>query len=132
MFGIYANVLELRSLLSFLMAFASMIFVDIIIFLIITCLNYRIQRIDCIYTSDFNKIFIGTTTINEKCYKNTYEFVLDEINRFYVKENNKKTFLSVFVLNNDIDICEIINKTGLYGFVSILNEKIKIKELNNV
>ena len=52
---IYERKLKLSSLLSFLMTFGSMIFVDIIIFLIITCLNYRIQRIDCIYTSDFNK-----------------------------------------------------------------------------
>ena len=107
---IYERKLKISSLLSLLMTFVSMIFVNIIISLIINCLNYRIKRIDCIYTSDFNKIFIGTTTINEKCYKNTYEFVLSEINRFYVKENNYKTFLSVSVLNNDIDICEIINK----------------------
>jgi len=132
MIVISAVTLKLSGLLCFLMTFVSIIFVDVIIFIIINCFNNRIKRIDCIYTSDFNKIFIGTTTINEKCYKNTYEFVLAEINRFYVKENNKKTFLSVSVLNNDIDICEIINKIDLNNFVSILNEKIKRKEYNNV
>ena len=127
MIVISAVVLELNGLLCFLMTFGSIIVADVIIFLIINCVNNRIKRIDCIYDSDFKKIFIGTTIMNEKCYKNTYEFALSEINKFYVKENNKKTFLSVSVLDNDIDICEIINKIDLNSFVSILNDNIKKK-----
>ena len=53
---IYVNSLKIDSLLSLLVTFGSMIFVDIIIFLIINCLNYRIKRIDCIYNFDFNKM----------------------------------------------------------------------------
>ena len=93
-----------NALLSVILSYGAPIFFDVILFIIKICLDYRIKRIDCIYSSDFYKIFIGTTTINEKCYKNTFEYQLDEINRFYARENGRKTFLSMTVSNNNIDI----------------------------
>ena len=69
-------------------------------------------------------MFIGTKTINEKCYKNTFEFQLSEISRFYNRQNGKKNYLSVIVNNNDINICEISDILDLDIFQTILNEKI--------
>ena len=66
-------------ILSLLFTYSVPIVFCLVIIAIKICLGYRIKRIDCFYSSDFNKIFIGTTTINEKCYKNTFEFQLDDI-----------------------------------------------------
>ena len=64
-------------------------------------------------------MFIGTKTINEKCYKNTLEFQLSEISRFHNRKNEKKNYLSVIVNNNDIDICEIPDILDFDSFVTI-------------
>ena len=66
-------------ILSLLFTYSVPIVFCLVIIAIKICLGYRIKRIDCFYSSDFNKIFIGITTINEKCYKNTFEFQLDDI-----------------------------------------------------
>ena len=97
--------------------------VDVIIFLIIYCLNKRTKRIDFIYSADFNNIFIGIVPINEKYYKNTFEFKLNDVNKFYVREDSKKSFLSVIIDNNNIDIYQIDDKKDLDNFVLVLNEK---------
>ena len=77
-------------------------------------------------------MFIWTTTINEKCYKNTFEFQLSEIIRFYNRQNGKKNYLSVIVNNNDINICEISDILDLDIFQTILNEKInKLQIIKN-
>ena len=77
-------------------------------------------------------MFIGTKTINEKCYKNTFEFQLSEISRFYNRQNGKKNYLSVIVNNKDIDICEIPDILDLDSFVTILNGKInKLQIIKN-
>ena len=73
-------------------------------------LSYKIKKIDYFYSLDFNKIFMGTIAINEKCYKNTFDFQLDDINMFYARENNGKTCLHMTVSNNGIDINEIPDK----------------------
>ena len=113
-----------KGILALLMGVGPDLILDLTVFFIFVCLNYRIKRIDCIYSPDFKKMFIGTTTINERCYKNTFEFQLSEINRFYTRSNDRKTFLSMTVNNNDIDICEIVDRLDLDEFVSILNGKI--------
>jgi hypothetical protein len=100
---------------------------DIIVYLVEACLSNRILRIDCIFSSDFDRIFIGLTTINEKKYKNTFEFQLNEMNKFIINEYNNLTFFSVRMNNNNItDICNITNKEDidLDDFVSLLNEKL--------
>lgn len=118
-------VLEIEEpILRILFSYSILILSGLAVLIIRICLSYRIKRIDCFYSSDLRKIFIGTTIFNEKAYKNSFEFQLNEINKFYVKENNRKTFLSVAVSNNDIDICEISDKADLDKFVLILNEKI--------
>ena len=125
-------VIKIENLLTSLaINLGTIIVLDLIIFVLLTCFNNRIKRIDCAYSSDFDRMFIGTTTFNEKSYKNIFEFQLNEINRFFIKEIGNKTFLSVTSNNNDIDICEIVDRRDLNNFVSILNEKIERKETNN-
>ena len=98
---------------------------DIIVYLINICLENRVFRIDCIFSSDFDRIFIGLTKINEQSYKASFEFQLNEINKFIINENNNSTFFSVIDSNNNIiDICQILDREDLSNFVLLLNEKL--------
>ena len=125
MYAIAGQVLKIKeTIFKILLSCCVPILIGLIIFFICCCIGYRIQRIDCFFSSDLQKIFIGTAIKNEKAYKNTFEFQIIEINNFYIRENYIKTFLSVTVSSNNIDICEISNKTDLDKFVIILNKKI--------
>ena len=126
-------VLKLKNVLYILLiTLGPPLLIDFLIFIIWICLNHKIKRIDCIYSTDFNKMFIGTKTINKKCYKNTFEFQLSEISRFHNRKNGKKNYLSIIVNNKDIDICEIPDILDLDSFITILNEKInKLQIIKN-
>ena len=114
-----------NSFVSFSVSVAVIIVIDIILILIdIFYLNYRLKRIDCIYSNDFDRMFIGLVPINEKCFKISFEFKLNEISKFYIKKNCCKTALCAVVDNQEIDICSISNKIDIDNFVRILNEKI--------
>ena len=125
MYAIAGQVLKIKeTIFKILLSCCIPILSGLIIYFICICIGYKIQRIDCLFSSDFKKIFIGTAVKIGKAYKNTFEFQINEINKFYIRENYKKTFLSVTVSNNNIDICEISNKIDLDKFVLILNKKI--------
>ena len=112
-----------------LLAIGSPLFLDLIIFLIYICLQNRVLRIDCIFSPDFDRIFIGLTTINEKHYKNTFEFRIEEISKFSVNINNPN-ILTVTVSDINIDICEVCDNERLNDFIYLLNEK--INDIKNV
>jgi magnesium-transporting ATPase (P-type) len=92
----------------------------------------NIIRIDCIYTKNYDRLFIGTVKLRAKAYKDKFIFKMDQIEKFIVEERgyNEKCFLfKALVSNNYINICQIKGSTQreLEGFVNYLNEKLKIK-----
>jgi hypothetical protein len=61
---------------------------NIIVNIIYKCYRYKhnnILRIDCIYSKNFNRIFIGLVKYTKTKYVNTFEYKLDNINRFIWK-----------------------------------------------
>ena len=51
------------------------------------CPIEKFLRIDIIYSSDFHKIFIGASYVNEKKYISTSEFNINEIDKFIFCKN---------------------------------------------
>ena len=134
MAGITLEVLRVKNvMLLILIVIGTPLFLDLIFFLIYLCLQNRVLRIDCIFSINFDKMFIGLTTINNKFYKFTHEFNTYEINNFSaIREYNSTTF-SVTVNGVENNICELCDgDEGLNDFVYILNEKISnIKNSKN-
>ena len=54
------------------------------------------SRIDFVYSKDFSKIFIGIVKYKENSYSKTFEYQLDEIERFFFQEPE--------IINGDIDL----------------------------
>ena len=104
---------------------------------IIFCLIYKwvkvckenIYRIDCIYSKDFDRIFIGFVKYNKKSYANTFELQMNNIDRFILEKQGSKVIFNLKVIfkdNNSQQICAIKNKTkeNLEGLAYLLNEKL--------
>ena len=91
----------------------------------------NIFRIDCIYSKNFDRIFIGLVKYTKTKYINTFEFQMDNINRFIVEREGNHSFnLKVIFKNNETQqICTIKNKTQdeLEGLSYLLNERLNIK-----
>jgi len=95
----------------------------------------NIDRIDCIYSKDFDRIFIGLVKYTKTKYLKTFEFQMNNINRFiFEKEingNNTYFYLNVEFKNNEKrQICILKNKNQeeLEGLIYLLNERL----FNNV
>ena len=66
---------------------------NIILYIIYKCLNIcfdKIYRIDCIFSRDFNRMFIGIVKYDKKSYINTFLFEVDNIDRFVLEKIGNK------------------------------------------
>ena len=98
-----------------------------IIYKCIKTIKENIFRIDIIYTSDFDRIFIGLVKYTETSYVNTFEFQINNINKFILESlGNNNCNLKVILTNNDSQLICNIKKTQqeLEGLVYILNERL--------
>ena len=63
--------------------------VNIISFILYKIFQYCFDneiRIDCIYSKDFDRVFIGIVKYNNKKYINTFEFQMNNISRFILEK----------------------------------------------
>ena len=95
------------------------------------CCVEKIVRIDCIYSKNFDRIFIGIVKYNKTKYINTFEYEINNISRFMLERvgNSSDTnydLIAVFKNNETQKICTIKNKTQeeLEGLAYILNERL--------
>ena len=111
-----------------------MIIFPIIIFLLCyscyKCCCSNDTRIDFIYSKDFDKIFIGIVNSKQNRYSKTFEYQMDEIERFFVQQsdalNGNSTF-KVVLKNKRIDEIQQfkgIDKYDQEGLEYILNGKL--------
>ena len=89
-------------------------------------------RIDFIYSKDFDKIFIGIVNYKQNRYSKTFEYQMDEIERFLVQQpealNGNSTF-KVVLKNKRIDEIQQfieIDRNDKEGLEYILNGKLNI------
>jgi len=99
----------------------------------------NILRIDCIYSNNFDRIFIGLVKYSKTRYLNTFEYQMNNINKFiYEKiETNKSIHfhLKVIFKNNDFQqICTLENpvENEIEGLILLLNKKLIISTDNNL
>jgi len=126
-----------------LIVVAFLLVVNIIIYSLYKCIKFmfdNILRIDCIYSKNFDRIFIGLVKYTKTKYENTFEYQMDNIDRFILENganNNNTTFnLKVVLKNNEIQqIYSIRKKTKaeLEGLLYLLNERLNnnITQTNN-
>ena len=96
-------------------------------------------RIDMIYSRDFDRLFIGVVNNDEKSYKSTNTFKLNEIYRFVIQKNNinEQGYHLKYITkgNGQIqDLCYINSvQSDLEGLTYILNEKLNnnVNVINN-
>ena len=106
------------------------------------CLKFtfdNILRIDCIYSKNFDRIFIGLVKYTKTKYVNTFEYQMDNIDRFILENggNNRNRIFNLKVVfkNNDIQqICTLRKKTkaDLEGLIYLLNERLNINANTNI
>ena len=96
----------------------------------------NIWRIDCIYSKNFDRVFIGIVKYTKTKYINTFEFQMNNISKFILeRERNSNFNLKVVFKNNETQqICTIKNKTQdeLEGLAYLLNERLNINSNNNI
>ena len=91
--------------------------------------NWKFLRIDIIYSSDFHKIFIGASNVNEKKYISTSELNTNEIDKFIFNKNTstEKGFYLKAQINGDFS-SEIFyiedEREELEGLDFILNKRL--------
>ena len=87
----------------------------------------NIYRIDCIFSRNFDRIFIGVVKHTKTSYVSTFEFPLNNIDRFILEKiSYEKHNLVVIFKNGEKQlICNIKkNQEELEGLAYILNEKL--------
>ena len=116
--------------------------VNIILYILYKILKFyfdNIFRIDCIYSKNFDRVFIGIVKYNKTQYINTFEYQMNNISRFILERegnsSNSNYNLKVVLKNNETEhICTIKNKTQeeLEGLAYLLNERLNINSNNNI
>ena len=95
--------------------------------------NFRsvkgVIRIDFIYSKNFDIIFIGVVKKGEKSYAKTFEFKMDNVDKFILQnfQDNTGFYLKVIFKDKQIeDIWPIENKNqnDLEGLILFLNERL--------
>ena len=92
--------------------------------------QFHDARIDFIYSKDFDRIFIGIVNYNQKKYSKTFEYQLDEIERFFFQLPeiiNGDSTLSIELKSKrivHIQRFKFLDKFDQEGLEYILNEKI--------
>ena len=117
------------------------IIIGIFLFMLLLYLDYKIinnrmnviKRIDIIYSSDFDRIFIGLVKYYEKSYKKTFIYNINTIDKFILqsyKKSNEKYFLKVQLKGQNIQDLDLLNIStyDTDGLLNILNEKVDKKE----
>ena len=87
----------------------------------------NIYRIDCIFSRNFDRIFIGLVKYTKTSYVSTFEFPLNNIERFILEKiSYEKHNLVVIFKNGEKQlICNIKkNQEELKGLAYLLNEKL--------
>ena len=112
---------------------ASCVLLNLLIYYIYKIIYDKIRRIDCIYSNDFDRIFVGLVKRREKSYKKTFIFQLSDINKFNLRKNNDLSFILEAILYNNSNniICEINGHElkDLEGLLYLLN--LRLKNNNN-
>ena len=116
------------------------IFISIIMYILYKFFKLKrksIFRIDYLYSKDFDRIFIGLVNYTETKYENTFEYQMNNINRFIFekKEENDVTnfHLKLNFKNDEIqEICYLRNQREdeLEGLINFLNERLIINNDN--
>ena len=89
-----------------------------------------IMRIDCIYSENFDRIFIGIVNSDEKSYAQTFEFIMDNIDKFILQKfKNCENRFDLKVIFKDKQIQHIWHisdntQRDLEGLAYLLNEKL--------
>ena len=110
----------------------------IIVFILDKIFKYcfgDVFRIDCIYSNNFDRLFIGLVKPNKTKYVNTFEYKMDDISRFILEREGNNYKLKVVFKNNETqEIYTIKKKTkqelARLGF--LLNERLNINTNNNI
>ena len=135
-FSFISNLFVVPSIHIFLFVFQKLygiyIFVvwNIILYIIYKCLKTcfdKIYRMDCIFSRDFDRIFIGLVKYNQKSYINTFEYEINNIDRFLLEKIGNKNYNLMVVFKDDqrLLICNIKkSKEDLEGLAFLLNERI--------
>jgi len=112
--------------------------VNIILYILYKIFKYcfdNIFRIDCIYSKNFDRVFIGLVKYTKTKYINTFEFQMNNIRRFILEREGTNFNLKVQFKNNETqEICTLKNKTQeeLEGLAYLLNERLSMKSNNNI
>jgi len=113
-----------------LIALAIEIGIFLFLYFIYKCPKYslgNIKRIDFIFSKNFNTMFIGLVKISETKYLNTFEFQINNFNKFFYETdgaNNNNFKLKVQFKNDETQqICILKKQTQneLEGLISFLN-----------
>ena len=118
----------------------SFVILNIILYITYHCLKIRyekIYRIDCIFSRNFDRIFIGLVKYNKKSYVNTFEFQMNNIDKFILEKQNYENYnLIAKFKNNEKQLICNIKKTQeeLKGLAYLLNERLNKNndELNTI
>ena len=109
------------------------IVVPIIIYLIcLSCKKCGVSsaRVDFIFSKDFDRIFVGKVNSEEDKYIKTFEYQINEIEKFFFQQNDSTygfTTLKVVLKNKRIDEiqqCRLLDKFDQDGIEYILNGKL--------
>ena len=124
--------------LIFMMINASFVLIMIIFCKCIKSIKKNIIRIGCIFSKSFDRIFIGLDRYSKSRYLKTFEYQMNNINRFIYEKvgiNNHINFhLKVVFKNNEIQqicILEGQSENKLERLILLLNEKLIINADNN-
>ena len=115
----------------------SFVIINVLIFIIYKCLKLcleKIYRIDCIFSKNFDRIFIGLVKYNETSYVNTFEFQMNNIDRFILERAGTQSYnlKAVFKTGEKQLICNIKrSEKDLEGLAYLLNERL-IKNADDI
>lgn len=117
----------------------SLIIINILLYLLFSYIKSKkdnIYRIDCIYSRDFNRIFIGVVKYTTTSYINTFEHQIDDIDSFIFQKVGFGLLYdlkAVFKNKEKQKICRIKGKSqqNLLGLSYLLNEKLSVDGTDN-
>ena len=93
------------------------------------------NRIDFVFSENYDEIFIGIVKANKTSYENTFQYEMNLIDKFMVNKKQANGIDLLVVLKNNSKaqyICSIKNilKINADGLVYLLNEKLNLKNEN--
>ena len=92
--------------------------------------NNKIIRIDFIFSSDYDRIFIGTVKRQQKSYKNKILIETSQIKQFMLEIKGSNVLFKILLLNSSIDICLIKGRT-YWELEPLINNLNNILKQNN-